>query len=169
MKTIEWKAKGGLDMTFEEMKFQLFRENSYGYRVMFKDGLPVGYGCEADINGFASFEEKEKAVSRADDSLYDGTTPLYKAADGNLYKLLMNGSGSIKVWTRARLLDDKVARFKEIRVNCCTQQELASRTGLKVQSISRLETGERPLENATGKVLLKLADGLGVSVEELLR
>lgn len=155
-------------MTFEEMKFQLFRENSYGYRVMFKDGLPV-YGCEADINGFASFEEEEKAVSSAEDSLYDGTTPLYKAADGNLYKLLMNGSGSIKVWARARLLDDKAARFKEMRVNCCTQQELASRTGLKVQAISRLETGERPLENATGKVLLKLADGLGVSVEELLR
>lgn len=150
-------------MTYEEMKFQLFRDNSNGYRTMFRDHLPVGYGSE--ISDDLGSIEKERAVYSADDELHDRTTPLYKAADGQLYKVV-NHYG-VKIWARAELLPDRGERLKEFR--SCTLKDLEAKSGIPAQNISRLENGARDVARVSGEVLLRLADALGVNIEELVR
>lgn len=152
-----------MKMTYEEMNFRLFRDNSNGYRTMFRDHLPVGYGCE--ISDDLGSIEKERAVNSADDELHDRTTPLYKAADGQLYKVV-NHYG-VKVWARAELLPDRGERLKEFR--SCTLKDLEAKSGILAQNISRLENGARDVARVSGEVLLQLADALGVSIEELVR
>lgn len=49
-----------------------------------------------------------------------------------------------------------------------TLKQLSEASGIMVKSISRFETGERELKNASAETVLKLAKALGVSVEELL-
>lgn len=49
-----------------------------------------------------------------------------------------------------------------------TLKQLSEATGILIKSISRFETGERELKNASAETVLKLAKALGVSVEELL-
>ena len=152
-----------MKMTYEKMKFQLFRDNSNGYRTMFRDHLPVGYGCEIsdDLGSF----DKERMVNSADDELHDRTTPLFKAADGQLYKVVIHDS--VKVWARAEPLPDRGERLKEFRN--CTLKDLEAKSGIPAQNISRLENGARDVAKASGEVLLRLADALGVSIEELVR
>ena len=41
-------------------------------------------------------------------------------------------------------------------------------TGMMIKAISRFETGERELKNASAETVLKLAKALGVKAEELL-
>lgn len=49
-----------------------------------------------------------------------------------------------------------------------TLKQLSEATGMMIKAISRFETGERELKNASAETVLKLAKALGVSVEELL-
>ncbi len=152
-----------MKMTYEEMNFQLFRDNSNGYRTAFENHLPAGYGCEVsdDLGSF----DKERMVNSADDELHDRTTPLYKAADGQLYKVV-NHYG-VRVWARAELLPDRGERLKEFR--SCTLKDLEAKSGIPAQNISRLENGARDVARVSGEVLLRLADALGVNIEELVR
>lgn len=156
-------------MTFNEMGFVKFRDNSCGYRTAFENGLPLGYGEEIKLYAFAGKIDAENRVNEYWDDLHDTTTPLYRAADGQLYKVFVNGSGSVKLWARVKLLTDRAARFKEFRENVCSQRELEDWTGIKRQNICRLESGLRSIGNTTGDVLLRLADALGITVEEMLR
>ncbi len=50
-----------------------------------------------------------------------------------------------------------------------TLKQLSEASGIMVKSISRFETGERELKNASAETVLKLAKALGVSVEELIK
>lgn len=52
---------------------------------------------------------------------------------------------------------------KELKL---TQQALATRTGLRPETISRIERGV--VENPEGDTLAKLACGLGVKIDELV-
>lgn len=150
-------------MTYKEMNFQPFRDNSNGYRTAFKDHIPVGYGCE--ISDDLGSIDKECMINSADDELHDRTTQLYKAADGQLYKVV--DRYGVKVWARAELLPDRGERLKEFRN--CTLKDLEAKSGILAQNISRLENGDRDVAKASGEVLLRLADALGVNIEELVR
>jgi transcriptional regulator with XRE-family HTH domain len=66
--------------------------------------------------------------------------------------------------TMAETLGDRLARIRGYRR--MSQQDLADRTGLKVQNISRLETDHR--EHVRSDTLVRLADGLQVSTDYLL-
>ncbi|KKM88468.1 hypothetical protein LCGC14_1258450 [marine sediment metagenome] len=48
-----------------------------------------------------------------------------------------------------------------------TQRDLAERSGLSEAEVSRIVSAERP--NPGGQTLLKLARGLGITVDELLK
>lgn len=50
-----------------------------------------------------------------------------------------------------------------------TLKKLSEATGMMIKAISRFETGERELKNASAETVLKLAKALGVSVEELIK
>ena len=54
-------------------------------------------------------------------------------------------------------------------VSGLTQKQLADRSGVKVGLICKYESGERTLQKGRGEILHKLAMGLGIRVEELLR
>lgn len=156
-------------MTYNEMGFVKIRDNSYGYRAMFDGYTPVGYGKEVNDDDFFDRFSMENAVNDAMDSLYDADTPLYRAADGQLYKVNIERCGAVKIWIRAALLPDRAKRFGEFRTGKGTLRELEEKTGIKAQNINKFETGDRDLANASGKILVKLADALGVNVEELIR
>ena len=49
-----------------------------------------------------------------------------------------------------------------------TQKELAEKSQIRQPHISRFESGERQLTNATGDVLLRLAKALDCNIEDLL-
>lgn len=49
-----------------------------------------------------------------------------------------------------------------------TLKQLSEATGMMIKAISRFETGERKLKNASAETVLKLAKALGVKAEELL-
>lgn len=151
------------------MNFQFFRDHSYGYRTAFEDHMPMGYGKDVDVSAFASGFDVEKRVNDCDDELHDCTTPLYRAADGLLYKVVVSGSGSIKVWARAALLPDRAERLKEFREAKGTLKDIESASGIPFQNISKFENGGREIVNVSGKLLLRLADALGVTMEELVR
>lgn len=156
-------------MTYNEMNFTKYRNSSYGYRAMFDGYSPVGYGKEVDESAFFDDISMENAVSDAVDDLYDGDTPLYRAADGLLYKVYAGRGGAIKVWIRAALLPDRAQRFREFRTGKGPLRELEEKTGIKVQNISKFENGGRDPAKASGEVLLKLAEALGVTIEEIVR
>lgn len=156
-------------MTYNEMGFVKIRDNSYGYRAIFDGYTPVGYGKEVNDDDFFDCFSMENAVNDAMDSLYDADTPLYRAADGQLYKVNIERCGAVKIWIRAALLPDRAKRFGEFRTGKGTLRELEEKTGIKAQNINKFETGDRDLANASGKILVKLADALGVNVEELIR
>lgn len=156
-------------MTYDEMNFTKFRDNSYGYRAMFDGYSPVGYGKEVDENVFVDSVNMENAVNDAMDDLYDGDAPLYRAADGLLYKVCTRRCGAIKVWIRAALLPDRAQRFREFREGKGPLRELEEKTGVKAQNISKFENGGRDPAKASGEVLLKLAEALGVTIEEIVR
>ncbi len=156
-------------MTYNEMGFVKIRDNSYGYRAMFDGYTPVAYGKEVNDDDFFDRFSMENAVNDAMDSLYDADTPLYRAADGQLYKVNIERCGAVKIWIRAALLPDRAKRFGEFRTGKGTLRELEEKTGIKAQNINKFETGDRDLANASGKVLLKLADALEINAEELIR
>lgn len=156
-------------MTYDEMKFVKFRDNSYGYRAMFDGYTPVGYGKEIDDGAFSDDVDEENTVGDAVDDLHDGDTPLYRAADGQLYKVKVGRGGSIKLWVRAALLPDRAQRFREFRIGKGTLKELGEKTGIKVQNIGKFESGDRDPALASGNLLLRLADALGITIEEIVR
>jgi transcriptional regulator with XRE-family HTH domain len=56
-------------------------------------------------------------------------------------------------------------KLREIRLDCgYSQEELHKLTGISRDTISRLETGDRP--NPHPRTLRKLAEALGVSVSD---
>ena len=156
-------------MTYDEMKFVKFRDNSYGYRAMFDGHIPVGYGKEIDGSSFVDIIDEENAVNDVTDDLYDGDTPLYRAADGLLYKVRNGRGGAIKLWIRAALLPERAQRFREFRAGAGSQRELAQKTGIKPQNICALEKGVRDIGKVSGELLFKLADALNVTIEELVK
>ena len=156
-------------MNYEEMGFVKVRGDSYGYRAMFDGYKPVGYGKDVDSGAFFDEIDEENAVNDAADDLYSGDTPLYRAADGQFYKVNIERGGAIKIWIRAALLPDRAQRFQEFRTGKGTLRELEEKTGIKAQNISKLENGGRDPAKASGETLLKLADALGVTMEELVR
>ena len=156
-------------MTYEEMGFTLFRDNSRGYRAMYRDGRPVGSGKEIDHALFDDDIEEENRLMGIVDDLFGGDTPLYRAADGLLYKVCSRYEGGVRIWIRAGLLPDRAERLREFRKGKGPLRELEEKTGIKSQNISKFENGDRDIVSASGKVLLKLADALGVTVEELIR
>ena len=84
-------------MTYEEMGFTLFRDNSRGYRAMYRDGRPVGSGKEIDHDFFEDAIEVENRLANVWDDLYSGDTPLYRAADGQLYKVCSRYDGAVVI------------------------------------------------------------------------
>jgi transcriptional regulator with XRE-family HTH domain len=64
-------------------------------------------------------------------------------------------------------MEVNVERLKELRkLRALSQQELAEAAGIGRATLSRIERGET---GAHGRTLRRLADALGVSVEELVR
>ena len=49
-----------------------------------------------------------------------------------------------------------------------TQEELAMRSGVKLSTLQKLETGKNSLNGAAAETVLRLARALGVSVEALV-
>lgn len=155
-------------MTYAEMNFQLFRESSEGYAVIFDDHLPVGYGQEANEDAFLDKITMENAINDIADELYDSTARLCKATDGLLYKVVGDENNRCRVWARAELISDRGERLKAFRGGM-TLDALATKSGIIAQNISRLENGGRDIRKASGETLLKLAEALGVTMEELVR
>lgn len=58
-------------------------------------------------------------------------------------------------------------KFYRIK-NGMTQDELAKSSGVLRSKIAKIENGTINIENCTGKVLLSLAKGLNISIEELI-
>lgn len=50
-----------------------------------------------------------------------------------------------------------------------TQSALASRSGINLRQIQKIESGEIKLENITLRSAARLAEALGVTMEELLK
>lgn len=69
-----------------------------------------------------------------------------------------------------RLLNKpKSKSIKELRViKGLSQKQLAEVSGMSVSQLQRLEYGERKVENLTVKTAIKLANSLGVDIEELI-
>lgn len=64
-------------------------------------------------------------------------------------------------------MEVNVRRLKELRrLRALSQQELAEESGVGRATISRIERGET---GAHGRTLRRLAEALGVGVEELVR
>lgn len=150
-------------MTYEEMGFKQIRDNSAGYQVAFENHLPAGYGSDSP-------DADERQQNSADDELNDSSTPLCRAADGMLYKVVGNKDTVCRVWARAELVPDRGERLKRFRTayHYQTQEMLADQSGIPKPNISRWENGDRDIANATGSVLLRLAKALGVTIEELV-
>lgn len=155
-------------MTYAEMNFRLFRGSSEGYAVIFENHLPAGYGQEANEDAFLNKIEMENALNDTADELHDSTTPLYKAADGLLYKVVGNLDTRCRAWARAELIPDRGERLKAFRGGM-TLEALAVKSGIIAQNISRLEKGGRDIRKASGETLLKLAQALDVTMEELVK
>lgn len=156
-------------MKYEEMNFTKIRDNSRGYRAMYDGkGQPVGSGKEVDHDFFEDAIEVENRLANVWDDLYSGDTPLYRAADGQLYKVCRRYDGAVVIWIRAGLLPDRAERLREFRRGKGSLRELEEKTGIPAQNISRWENGVRDIENVSGKVLLRLADALDVTIEELV-
>jgi len=65
--------------------------------------------------------------------------------------------------------EEPKTRLKELRVKSgMTRSQLAEKSGVSVNSIKSYEYGVRDIEDASYRNLKKLADVLGVSVEELV-
>ena len=147
-------------MTYEEMKFTQIRDNSAGYQVAFENHLPAGYGSDSP-------DADERQQNSADDELHDSSTPLCRAADGLIYKVVGNKDTVCRVWARAVVIPDRGERLQRFR-DGMTLESLSEKSGIPFQNISRWERGERDIANASGKLLLKLAKALGVTIEELV-
>ena len=49
-----------------------------------------------------------------------------------------------------------------------TQEELAMRSGVKLSTLQKLETGKNSINGAAAETVLRLARALGISVEALV-
>jgi len=66
--------------------------------------------------------------------------------------------------------DDVITPLARIRrERGMTQAQLAEATGMPFQAISRLERGAREIGNTRGETLLRLAQALGTTVDELIK
>lgn len=66
--------------------------------------------------------------------------------------------------------DDVITPLARIRrERGMTQAQLAEATGMPFQAISRLERGAREIGNTRGDTLLRLAQALGTTVDELIK
>lgn len=148
--------------SYDSMGFSEIRSHSAGYAVMFKNGSPVGYGMEAS-------DATQRDIDNADDYLGESDARLCRAADGMMYKVVGDKYTSVKVWARVKLIPDHGKRLADIREYKGTLKYLSEKTGIPAQNISRLETGARDVRKASGETLLKLAEALGVTMEELVR
>lgn len=149
--------------SYADMGFSKIRSHSAGYAVMFENGSPVGYGMEA------SDSATQRDIDNADDYLGESDVRLCRAADGMMYKVVGDEYTSVKVWARVELIPDHGKRLADIREYKGTLKYLSEKTGIPAQNISRLETGARDVRKAAGETLLKLAEALDVTMEELVR
>lgn len=149
--------------SYDSMGFSEIRSHSAGYAVMFENGSPVGYGMEA------SDSATQRDIDNADDYLGESDTRLCRAADGMLYKVVGDKYTSVKVWARVELIPDHGKRLADIREYKGTLKYLSEKTGIPAQNISRLETGARDVRKASGETLLRLAEALDVTMEELVK
>lgn len=149
--------------SYADMGFSKIRSHSAGYAVMFENGSPVGYGMEA------SDSATQRDIDNADDYLGESDVRLCRAADGMMYKVVGDEYTSVKAWARVELIPDHGKRLADIREYKGTLKYLSEKTGIPAQNISRLETGARDVRKASGETLLKLAEALDVTMEELVR
>ncbi|MBP0983111.1 MAG: helix-turn-helix transcriptional regulator [Oscillospiraceae bacterium] len=149
--------------SYDSMGFSEIRSHSAGYAVIFENGSPAGYGMEA------SDSATQRDIDNADDYFGESDARLCRAADGMMYKVVGDKYTSVNVWARVELISDHGKRLAHIREYKGTLKYLSEKTGIPAQNISRLETGARDVRKASGETLLKLAEALDVTMEELVR
>ncbi len=69
----------------------------------------------------------------------------------------------------AKMTDESAPKLLTLRINAgLTQKELATRCGMNIRQIQKIESGEIKLQNTILKNAVALADALGVEIKELL-
>ena len=130
------------------MRFIKIRDNSAGYRTIFRNGMPANCGEEA------SDSASEILIENAADEVHDRSTRICRSeADGKLYRVVGNEYTAVKCWEEVELIPDRSERLRDFRDFAVGTLQAAqekqeflfktSQNGRRVQEISIEQTAKR--------------------------